>query len=242
MSGRPLLRIAVTEFNKLRGWAQPSRMALGLCLVAAVLVGGGSAMVAGPLATPAPSPTAVAAASSSACPSVVVAPTASPTATPTPAPPSSAAVAMAIASRSSWILYKSTTYKFTVAYPTDWAVSETQVPGWAIISSRDSTPLQITWRAVSSGTTLDTVSAELWKTMHDLGYTIVDTKPATVSGRQARVLTVDGPTSAAKPRHGLIALVVTSSGRYRIELWTIPGGDASAATLFNDFLGTFTIQ
>ena len=78
--------------------------------------------------------------------------------------------------------------------------------------------------------------------MHDLGYTVVDTKPATVSGRQARILTVDGPASAVKPRHGLVALVVTTTGRYRIELWTSPGGDAAAAILFDEFLGTFTIQ
>jgi hypothetical protein len=149
---------------------------------------------------------------------------------------------MAIASRSSWVLYKSAAYKFAVAHPADWSVSETQVSGWAIISSRDGTPLQVTWRPVTSGTTLDTVSNELWKTMHDLGYTVVDSKTATVSGRQARILTVDGPANAAKPRHGLIALVVTTTGRYRIELWTIPGGDAAAAILFDDFLATFTIQ
>lgn len=199
-------------------------------------------MVARPLATLKPSPLAVATASTSASPSVVVVATPSPTSTATMAPPSSAAVAMAIASRSSWITFKSATFKFIVAHPADWTVSETQVPGWAIISSRDSTPLQITWRAITSGTTLDTVSAELWKTMHDLGYTVVDTKPATVSGRQASILTVDGPASAAKPRHGLVALVVTTTGRYRIELWTSPGGDAAAAILFNEFLGTFTIQ
>jgi hypothetical protein len=148
---------------------------------------------------------------------------------------------MAIATKSSWIVYNSTTYKFSVSHPADWTVSETQVPGWAIIKSPDSTPLQITWRAVPSGTTLDTVTAELWKTMHDTGYTVVQSQPSTVAGRQASLLTVDGPATSAKPRHGVIALVVTTSGRYRIELWTGPGGDAAAAILFDDFLSTFTI-
>ena len=242
MSGRSLPRTAVTELGKLRGWAQPGRIALGLCLVAAVLVGGGSALKPGPAATPAASLLAAATTSATATASPIVIPTASPTATPTAVLPSSAAVAMAIASRSSWILYKSTAFKFVVAHPADWTVSETQAPGWAIISSRDNTPLQITWRAVSTGTTLTTVAAELWKTMHDTGYTVVDSGPTTLAGRQAEILTVDGPSTSAKPRHGLIAVMVTTSGRYRIELWTSPGGDAAAAVLFNDFLETFTIQ
>jgi hypothetical protein len=217
-------------------------VALGLCLVAAVLVGGGSALMPGSVVTPAPSLLAVATSSATATALPTAVPTPSPTATPTAALPASAAVAMAIASRSSWILYNSKAFKFIVAHPADWTVSETQAPGWAIISSRDNTPLQITWRAVSAGTTLTTVTAELWKTMHDTGYTVVDSGPATVAGRQAEILTVDGPATSAKPRHGLIAVMVTTSGRYRIELWTSPGGDAAAAILFNDFLETFTLQ
>jgi len=149
---------------------------------------------------------------------------------------------MAIASRSSWVVYKSTAYKFSVAHPADWTVSETQVPGWAIISSRDSTPLQITWRSVTAGTTLETVTDELWKTMDDTGYVVLDEATATVAGHQANVLSVEGPANATRQRYGLIALVVTSTGRYRIELWTSPGGDAATQILFDDFLASFTIQ
>jgi hypothetical protein len=258
LSGRSVLLAATSQLGRVRGRVAPpggsvarfrarvslGGAALGLCLVAAIVVGGGSAMVARPTPTPEASQVAVASALPSATPSAVptATPTPTPTATPTPLPPSSAAVAMAIATKSSWVVYKSTTYKFSVFHPTDWTVSETQVPGWAIIKSPDSTPLQITWRAVPSGTTLDTVTAELWKTMHDTGYTVVQTQPATVAGLQANLLTVDGPATAAKPRHGVIALIVTTTGRYRIELWTSPGGDAAAAILFDDFLATFTIQ
>jgi hypothetical protein len=148
---------------------------------------------------------------------------------------------MAIATRDSWVTYTSQTYRFSIEHPTAWTVSEAQVPGWTLISSRDGSTLELTWRTVPAGTTLDVVTAELWKTMTNTGYTVVDSVPGTVAGRQARLLTVDG-NSGGKQRHGNIALIVTSTGRYRIELWTAPGGDAGSAKLFNLLMGTIVFS
>jgi hypothetical protein len=148
---------------------------------------------------------------------------------------------MALATRSSWVPYASTKFKFSISHPASWVVSEAQSPGWAVISSRSNSDLEVTWRAVPAGTTLTTVTDELWKTMTNNGYTVVDSAPGAVAGLQARLLTVNGPATG-KQRHGNVALIVTGTGRYRIELWTTPGGDAGATALFSALLATFVIR
>ena len=143
---------------------------------------------------------------------------------------------MAIASRGSWLSYKSMTYGFTVKHPVDWPAAESPSGGWAVaFSDRDGSKFQISWRALAKGTKLSTITDEVWKTMHDSGYTVVDSKPGWISRQPAQILTVDGPQ-----RHGVVGLVVSATVRYRVELWTRPGADDMDAELFSNFIATFT--
>lgn len=96
---------------------------------------------------------------------------------------------------------------------------------------------QVSWRAISKGTTLSTVTDEVWKTMHDSGYTVVNSVARTIAGKLGQVLTVDGPQ-----RHGVVGLVLTPTARYRVELWTNPGAGEIEATLFSAFISTLTIS
>ena len=146
---------------------------------------------------------------------------------------------MALATEDSWVAYTSQTYKFTIAHPASWTPSEVRAPGWALMSSPSGSDLEVTWRVIPHGTTLVTITDELWKTMHNNGYVVVGSVAETINSLQARLLTVDGPGGAGKQRHGNVALIVTSTGRYRIELWTNSGGDDAAAKLFKDLLATF---
>ena len=228
---------------------RPSWIAPPACLVIVVLVVAGSGMGSRPLNAPAsPSPAASDVALASATPEATPDPTssamatASPTAAPTLVQPGTADVAMAIAAQSSWIRYASTRYKFSIKHPTDWIVSQIQHPGWDSFLDRDGSNLVVTWRAIPKGTNPATITDEVWKVMHDNGYTVVGSKPGKITGRVAQILTVDGTASAGQQRHGTVGILVTPTGRYRIELWTRPGTDAENAALFNAFIGTFAIS
>jgi hypothetical protein len=149
---------------------------------------------------------------------------------------------MAIASQTSWIRYQSKTYKFSIKHPTDWTAPVTPIPGWDSFFDRDGSNLVVTWRAVTKGTTLATVTDEVWKTMNSSGYTVVSKEAGTIVGQPAQVLTVDGNATTGQKRHGTVGILVTATGRYRIELWTRPGADAEDITLFNMFVLTFAIE
>ena len=149
---------------------------------------------------------------------------------------------MAIASVSSWVRYVSRTYKFSIKHPTDWTAPTTPIPGWDSFFDRDGSNLVVTWRAVTKGTTLTTVTNEVWKAMNDSGNTVVGKQTGSIAGQPAQILMVDGKATTGQPRHGTVGLLVTATGRYRIELWTRPGADAEDVTLFNAFVGTFAIS
>ena len=57
----------------------------------------------------------------------------------------------------------------------------------------------------------------------------------------ARIMTVDGVSSLGHARHGIIGILVTATGRYRVELWTRPGSELDDVKLFNTLLSTFAI-
>jgi hypothetical protein len=223
---------------RIRASSRRVRITAAFCLVLVVAIGGASALAPSLLSKPAPSAVAVASATPLATPKPTPTPLTSPTATPSK--PASADVALALASKASWVAYASTTLRFSIAHPASWVTSETVAPGWAVISSGSNSDLEITWRSVPAKTTLSQILDEYWKTMHDSGYTVVGNTTGAVGKFPAKLLTVDGP--AAKPRHGNVALIVTTTGRYRIELWTVPGSDASAATLFSELLATFQVH
>jgi hypothetical protein len=149
---------------------------------------------------------------------------------------------MAIASVPSWVAYTSTTYKFSIKHPTDWTPPVTPIPGWGSFFDRDGSNLVVTWRAITKGTTLTTITNEVWKAMNDSGYTVVGKQTGSIAGRPAQILMVDGKATTGQPRHGTVGILVTATGRYRIELWTRPGADAEDVTLFNAFAGTLSIS
>lgn len=220
---------------------------LAVCCVAIVVIGGTLALGWRPLgASPAASVTRPASADSTktslpggvarASSTARAAPSASAVA---PRPSPAADVAPAIASQSSWVLYKSKTYHFSILHPPDWAVSETVAPGWAVISGWDDSNVSITWRTIPRGTTLAQVTDEVWKAMHDAGFTVDASVPGIIAGLPAQMLTLNGMTVTGHARHGIIGIVTTATARYRLELWTRPGSEADDATLYNAFLWTF---
>jgi hypothetical protein len=172
-------------------------------------------------------------------------PTASPNPSPSPAAPATEPpagdIATALQSRPTWLTYSSVTYHFRINYPRGWYPSENQIQGWAVISGWDDSNVSVTWRAIPRGTTLGDVTDEVWKAMHDNGFTVVASQPGVILGLPARILDVDGTTSLGHARHGIVGIVVTLTGRYRVELWTRPGSEQDDVTLFNSFLWTFTV-
>lgn len=239
---RPMARIG-TVIKKRLGSAFRSRrtrlvsVVLAVACLATVGLGSGLALGWRPLEAR----TASAVPLSSSSRSVAATASAGSEASASPAPSPAVDIASAIASQSSWILYRSTAYRFSILHPPDWGVSETQTPGWAIISGWDSSNLSVTWRTIPSGTTLSQVTDEVWKAMHDAGFTVDDSEPGMIAGLPARILTLNGTTAAGHPRHGIIGIVVTATGRYRLELWTRPGSEAADVTLYDAFLWTFRI-
>jgi hypothetical protein len=162
-----------------------------------------------------------------------------PSASPTLAHPPADDIGAAIDSQATWIAYRSATYRFTIKYPADWQVSETQTPGWAVFSGWDESNVSVTWRLVPRDTALGEITDEVWKVMHDNGFTIDADNPGTIAGLPARILIANGTTPTGHARHGIIGIVVTATGRYRVELWSRPGTEAGDMTLYNVFVSTF---
>jgi hypothetical protein len=150
-------------------------------------------------------------------------------------------IATALQSRPTWLTYSSSTYHFRIEYPKGWYPSENQIQGWAVVSGWDDSNISVTWRSIPRGTTLGDITDEVWKAMHDNGFTVVASEPGVVIGLPARILYVDGATSLGHARHGIVGIVVTPTGRYRVELWTRPGSEQDDVTLFNSFLWTFAM-
>lgn len=219
--------------------ARPRWIALAVGIAAVVLLGVGS-RIGSPAMDVQPTESGIARVS--ARPSATASPAASLTATPSPTPSTSAShgqsaaadIAMAIASRTSWVSYTSKTYKFTVKHPVDWTPSETMYPGWATFFDAQKSCVAVTWHAVTKGTKLTTVTDELWKTMHDTGYTVVSKAPGTIEGLPATILVVNG-TPYGQPRHGVVGVFIVGAGRYRIELWSGQASYEDDLTLFNTF-------
>jgi hypothetical protein len=214
-------------------------MALGLGLGLLVVVGGSSAMAPRAAVLPAPTPShrvadlAVAVAAPSA--------TASPSLGATATEPPAGDISPALESRPTWIAYSSSTYHFRIKYPTGWYASESQIQGWAVISGWDDSNASVTWRPIPRGTTLSDITDEVWKAMHDNTFTVIASDPGVIFGLPARILTVDGVSSLGHARHGIVGIVVTATGRYRVELWTRPGSELDDVKLYNSFLSAFEI-
>jgi uncharacterized membrane protein YeaQ/YmgE (transglycosylase-associated protein family) len=119
--------------------------------------------------------------------------------------------------------------------------SEAQTQGWTIFSGWDDSNFSVTWRPIPQGTGLGEITDEVWKTMHDSGFTVVTNEPGTIAGLPARILTADGSTSTGHLRHGIIGIVATATGRYRVELWSRPGTESEDITLYNTFLFAFSM-
>jgi hypothetical protein len=228
-----------------RSWWRPRYLALAAVLILFALVGGGSGMASQSLrasdspplaamASPSPARTLQPVATANARPT----PRPSPSATPARAP--AADIRVAIESRLSWVPYASSTFRFAAEIPPDWAVSETQTPGWAVIWGWDGSNIAVTWRPTPPGTTLGVVTDEVWKSFHDSGFVLPTNEPGTIAGLPARILTADGPDAAGHLRHGIIGIVATDTGRYRVELWSRPGTEDDDWTLFNTFIFAFT--
>jgi hypothetical protein len=239
--GRPMGRIGIAV-SRGRRLLRPSVLAAGLALL--VVTAAGSGMDSLPLAAPPSGPAAAPSAPGSfiSVASASVRPTRNPNASPTLAEPPAQDIEMALATRASWATYKSTTYRFRVSYPADWAVSETQTPGWATFSGWDGSNLSLTWRPIPKGTTLSVVTDEVWKAMHDNGFTVISSYEGTIAGLPARILVLDGTAPSGHARHGLIGIVVTATGRYRVEVWSRPGTEAAEVTLFDTVVDTFAIS
>jgi hypothetical protein len=213
-------------------------LAAGLAVLVAVIgsSGLGSSLASTASATPA-SPTPAQAVRSPLA--VGPAPSAAPSEAPPTVEPPAGDIATALASRDSWASYSSINYRFRIKYPTDWHPSEDQIQGWTVISGWDDSNVSVTWRPIPTGTTLSDITDEVWKAMHENGFTVIANDPGAIAGLPARILTVDGTTSLGHPRHGVIGIVVTATGRYRVELWSRPGSEVNDVKLFNAFLWTF---
>jgi hypothetical protein len=181
------------------------------------------------LVSASPSPTAATSPLDSASPSAQL---------PSPAPPA-ADIAAALASQASWAAYTSTDYKFTIGYPADWVVSESSPSGWATFRGSDDSNISVTWRAVPTESTLNQITGEVWQGLEDNGYTVESSHPTTIAGLPARVLTANGRSTFGHLRHGIVGVLVTAGGRYRVELWSNPGTEADDLTLFRDLVSTF---
>ena len=229
-------RIEITV-SRGRRLLRPSALVAGLALL--VVTAAASGMGSLPLRA---QPTA----SSSPSGGISVAsPSASPTATSTPSPSPTESPAwdieQALTARASWTNYTSTKYRFRVSYPADWTVSETRNEGWVVIFGSDNSNLSFTWRPIPRGTTLSVVTDEVWKAMHDGGFAVVSRYGEIVAGLPAQILVLEGTAPSGHARHGMIGIVVTATGRYRIELWSRPGNEAAGVTLFNSVALTFAV-
>lgn len=227
-----------------RSWWRPRYLALAAVLILFAMVGSGSGMASQPLGASG-TPSLVAIASPSAAITPQPTPTAGarrtprPSATATPARAPAADISVAIQSRLAWVPYASSTFRFTAEIPPNWTFSETQTAGWAVIWGWDGSNIAVTWRPTPPGTTLALVTDEVWKSFHDSGFVLPTNEPGTIAGLPARILTADGPDTAGHPRHGIIGVVATETGRYRVELWSRPGTEDDDWTLFNTFLFAF---
>jgi hypothetical protein len=233
--GWPVGRIEIA-ISTIRRLVRPSVLGAGLALL--VVTSAASGMGSLPLQ-------AQPAASSSPTSISVATPSASPTAssTPSPSPTESPAwdIEQALMTRASWANYTSTRYKFKVSYPAGWTVSETRNEGWVVIFGGDDSNLSFTWRPVPRGTTLSVVTDEVWKALHDGGFAVVDRYQETIAGLPAQILVLEGAAPSGHARHGIIGIVVTATGRYRVELWSRPGNDVVGLTLFKSVASTFAI-
>jgi hypothetical protein len=235
------MRLIGVSIGHTRAQARWIGLAGALALLA--VVGAGSGMGAGPAATLAPAtPTPTATPLPTLLPRATPTPTPTPYPTPTLAEPPAADIDAAIMTQGSWIPYRSTAYKFAVWYPADWVVSETQTPGWVIFSGWDGSNLSTTWRAVTPGTTLNVVTNEVWAAMKDAGFIVDGYDGGTIEGLPSIVLTVDGRTTTGQARHGIIGLVVTDTGRYRIEVWSRPGTEKEDVALYKAFARYFAFR
>ena len=239
---RPMVR---KWLARTRSWWRPRYAALGAVLILFALVGGGSGMASQPL-RPSGSASLAAMASPSSGRTPQPLPTASSKPTPGPSPSSTPArapaadIGAAIASRLSWVPYTSSTFRFTCEIPEVWTASETQTQGWAIFWGWDGSDIAITWRATPPGTTLNQITDEVWKSFHDSGFVLPTSEEGTIAGMPARILTANGSDAAGHPRHGVIGVAATATGRYRVELWSRPGTEDADMTLFNTFIFAFT--
>lgn len=140
-----------------------------------------------------------------------------------------------------WTIYQSKTYRFVIEHPTDWPASETATPGWAIFSGWDGSNISITWRAIPLGTTLGAVTEDVRAAMVGSGFAVDGGGQSLIAGLPARILVLDGKSSSGEARHGIVGVVVTATGRYRVELWSRPGTDAADAELYDSLISTFVI-
>lgn len=238
--GWPLGRIEIAA-SRGRRLLRPSALAAGLALLVVTAAGSGMgslplpAQPSGPGASSSPSGGPISVASPRALP------TASPTASPSLTERPAWDIEEALITRPSWATYTSTKYRLRVSYPADWTVSETRNEGWVVIFGPDDSNLSLTWRSIPRGTTLDVVTDEVWKAMHDGGFTVVSRYGGIIAGLSARILVLDGTAPSGHARHGIVGIVVTATGRYRIELWSRPGTEAAFVTLFNSVVYTFAI-
>lgn len=231
---------------------RPRLVALAAGLVLLVVVGGSSGVNARlPIASPSPShraspspvlpatwvaekPNSTTVAEKANLGTISVA-----SSSPSPAQPTSADIEPALASRASWVGYTSRTYRFVIEHPADWPASETETPGWAIFTGWDESDIAITWRAIPLETSLQAVTDEVRTAMYDSGFAVEDGASGLIAGLPARILVLDGKSPSGEERHGIVGVVVTATGRYRVELWSRPGTDAADMKLFDALTATF---
>jgi hypothetical protein len=221
--------------------ARRATLAAGLALVVVVCASSGMGpRVSGQVApTASLTPENLTAAKAAPAPSPSPSPSPSPEASATEQP--AADITTALQSRPTWLTYSSSAYHFRINYPRGWYASENQIQGWAVISGWDDSNVSVTWRPIPRGTALGDITDEVWKAMHDNNFTVITSEPGVILGLPARILNVDGTTSLGHARHGIVGIVVTPAGRYRVELWTRPGSEQDDVTLFNSFLWTFAV-
>ena len=239
---RPIGRLGFAS-----NWSRslPRRVALAAGLALLIAIGGGSGMGSHPLGASGSSPARSSARPSATVETLSVASGTPVSRTPIPSPtlahPPPDDIGAAIDSVASWAPYTSAAYRFTMKYPADWQVSETQTPGWAVFSGWDESNVSVTWRLVPRGTALGEIKDEVWKVMHDNGFTVDADNPGTIAGLPARILIANGTTPTGHARHGIIGIVVTATGRYRVELWSRPGTETGDMALYNILVSFFAM-